>query len=130
MSGGMEKKLRHWKKRLMIGTLLTSLTPSYSVRHFVYSGLCNFQYNYICIIGCPRPEKEHVDLLKKKFGHSKFKPSVDYYAFGGLLCMCIYMYLCCSEQWRIIYSLLFHRRDNCAVLATGINIVQCTCITH
>ncbi|XP_064386920.1 bifunctional 3'-5' exonuclease/ATP-dependent helicase WRN-like isoform X3 [Halichondria panicea] len=49
------------------------------------------------ILGCPSPSQGHIDLLKKSFGFSRFKP----------------------EQWRIIYSVIFDKRDNCAVMATG-----------
>ena len=35
------------------------------------------------------------------------------------LCVCVFF----REQWRIISSLLFQKRDNCAVLATGLLIL-------
>ncbi len=33
-----------------------------------------------------------------------------------------------SEQWRIIYSVIFDKRDNCAVMATGTLIMWYTCM--
>ncbi|CAI8023901.1 Werner syndrome ATP-dependent helicase [Geodia barretti] len=55
------------------------------------------------LLGCPPPKQEDIDLLKRRFGHSNFKP----------------------EQWKIIHSLVFQKRDNCAVLATGFGKSLC-----
>ncbi|XP_072165616.1 bifunctional 3'-5' exonuclease/ATP-dependent helicase WRN-like [Diadema setosum] len=45
----------------------------------------------------PPPEAKHIDVLKKSFGHSAFRPM----------------------QWKIIHSILQERRDQCVVMATG-----------
>ena len=31
----------------------------------------------------------------------------------------MYVTLSCREQWRVIHSILYRHRDNCAVMATG-----------
>uniref|UniRef100_A0A8D8TWJ5 ATP-dependent DNA helicase n=1 Tax=Cacopsylla melanoneura TaxID=428564 RepID=A0A8D8TWJ5_9HEMI len=43
------------------------------------------------------PSSNHLDVLKKQFGHSSFKPM----------------------QWKIIHSILEEKKDNCVVMATG-----------
>ncbi|KAL1462548.1 hypothetical protein WDU94_014376 [Cyamophila willieti] len=43
------------------------------------------------------PSGRHLDVLKKQFGHSTFKPM----------------------QWKIIQSILEEKKDNCVVMATG-----------
>uniref|UniRef100_A0A1B6D7V2 ATP-dependent DNA helicase n=3 Tax=Clastoptera arizonana TaxID=38151 RepID=A0A1B6D7V2_9HEMI len=45
----------------------------------------------------PPPRQDHIDILKKYFGHSQFRPM----------------------QWKIIYSIIEERRDNCVIMATG-----------
>lgn len=55
------------------------------------------------VLGCPPPSEEHITNLKQSFGFSKFKP----------------------EQWRIIHSILFSKRDNCAIMATGFGKSLC-----
>lgn len=44
-----------------------------------------------------KPDAEHIDVLKKYFGHSKFRPM----------------------QWKIINEVLNSKRDVCVVMATG-----------
>lgn len=41
--------------------------------------------------------QEHLEVLKKCFGHKEFRPL----------------------QWKIISSILYDKRDNCAIMATG-----------
>lgn len=44
-----------------------------------------------------KPDPEHVEVLKRYFGHSKFRPM----------------------QWKIINEVLNHKRDMCVVMSTG-----------
>lgn len=43
------------------------------------------------------PKPEHLNLLKNNFGHQTFRPM----------------------QWKIIDSILSHKKDNCAIMSTG-----------
>ncbi|KAF4518102.1 hypothetical protein B566_EDAN007803 [Ephemera danica] len=43
------------------------------------------------------PSAKHLEVLSKYFGHSQFRPL----------------------QWQIIYNILHHRRDICAIMSTG-----------
>lgn len=45
----------------------------------------------------PPPGPEHIEILRKYFGHSQFRPM----------------------QWKIIYSIIKEKRDSCVVMATG-----------
>ncbi|KAK2563874.1 Bifunctional 3'-5' exonuclease/ATP-dependent helicase WRN [Acropora cervicornis] len=44
-----------------------------------------------------KPDSEHIEVLKKYFGHAKFRPM----------------------QWKIINEVLNHKQDICVVMATG-----------
>ncbi len=110
-------------------------------------GYCLYIVHVLCVcVGCPPPDNGHMDTLKKCFGFSKFKPLVTQTVshdstvyFCIHVCTCVYvcmhniyvlliMYLTHnysfnvslhSDQWKIIHSVLYSRKDNCAVMATG-----------
>ncbi|GLH16215.1 Bloom syndrome protein homolog [Gryllus bimaculatus] len=45
----------------------------------------------------PDPQQNHLDILRKHFGHAKFRPM----------------------QWEIIYNIIKLKRDGCVIMATG-----------
>lgn len=44
-----------------------------------------------------QPQKKHFEVLKKCFGHTDFRPL----------------------QWKIISSIIYEKKDNCAIMTTG-----------
>ena len=75
--GGKGRPPRHWKRKPRIKASPISLTQLswVSVLPSLPPQLIND--NAVSLyIGCPPPKQEHIDLLKRRFGHSNFKPSV------------------------------------------------------